>query len=107
MHLDVCVCVSMPGEDEVHRTTSFGTHQFVTCEKRQSEDCNGAGHSSLVRPWDSLTPVMAGYSEDLQFATSSLASSALLSSTKDEGKEGEREEDEVKLFLYLCVSLDS
>lgn len=50
---------------------------------------------------------MAGYSEDLQFATSSLASSALLSSTKDEGKEGEREEDEVKLFLYLCVSLDS
>lgn len=20
-------------------TTSFGTHQFVTCEKRQSEDC--------------------------------------------------------------------
>lgn len=55
------------------RTTSFGTHQFVTCEKRQSEDCKWAGHSSQVRPWDSVTPVITAYSEDLLHTTSSLA----------------------------------
>lgn len=82
MHLDVCVCVSMPGEDEVHRTTSFGTHQFVTCEKRQSEDCNGAGHSSPV-PHE--TPWHLSWLVTVRTCYSPPPASPLLSSTEDGG----------------------
>lgn len=80
----ICVCsckcpVHRPALRE-HKTgkwilvPSFGTHQFVTCEKRQSEDCKWAGHSSQVCPWDPVTPVITAYSEDLLHTTSSLAS---------------------------------